>query len=115
MSFLKNLFGTAPKENKPPPYAKIAEIVLRFSVAVAGESEQIAENAALTKIKDATREALLITEMPPDQMAVVYYIIRVSRLLEVGKDIDRFIVHYVNNKLIDRSFELQDEIGKCLI
>jgi hypothetical protein len=57
----------------------------------------------------------LLTDIPADQMALVYYIIRVSRLLTIGMDIDRAIVWGVNGRLLDRCFELQDEICKLLI
>jgi hypothetical protein len=211
MSFLKNLFGGVPKENKTLllPNAKIAEIILRFSVAVTAETAQIAEKAALMKINDVTYYALLrevfayhlniaiatimvkknligitnykqiegglcdavssilkkpganlgkylpiissenrekalmysfggdqygleisdeqirayaekhnkkiLTDIPANQMFAVYYNIRIARLLEVGRDIDKFIVWGVNTKLVDRSLEMQNEVCECLI
>jgi hypothetical protein len=56
----------------------------------------------------------VIKDIPADQMAIVYYTMRIARLLATGQDIDKFIVHYVNNVLPDRALELQDEVCKCL-
>jgi hypothetical protein len=195
-----------PTTNKYP-YPKIAEILLRFSVVVAGESAQIAEMASGVKINAVTHHALLqevfayhlnlavaaimvkgklhgkdnydqievgicdavcnilkkpnanltqympiivtenrekarmyfvrdsdgleiseeqirayaekhnskiLTDIPADQMAIVYYTIRVARFLEIGRDIDKVIVWGANEKLTGRIFELQDEICQCL-
>jgi hypothetical protein len=192
--------------NKYPP-PKIAEIVLRYSVAVAGETAEIAERASCVKINDVTHYALLqevfayhlnlaiatvmikdqlhgkdnydqietgicdvtysflknpgakmtqylpilstenrerarmyflnnadglgvsneqvqayaekhnkklLTDIPADQMALVYYSIRVARLLEIGSNIDKVIVWGANAKLTDRIFEMRDEILQCL-
>jgi hypothetical protein len=200
----KNLFTGG----KQLPYAKMAEIALRFSVAVAAESAQIAEMASGIKINAVTHHALLqevfayhlnliiatvmvknklhgkdncdqieagicdaictilktpganlaqympiiemknreitqmyflkdaeglkisseqvrayaekhnkklLTDVPADQMAIVYYTIRIARLLEIGRDIDAVIICGVNAKLTGRIFELQDEICQCLI
>jgi hypothetical protein len=57
----------------------------------------------------------VIKDIPADQMAIVYYTMRIARLLATGQDIDKFIIHYVNNILLDRALELQDEVCKCLL
>jgi hypothetical protein len=57
----------------------------------------------------------MIRDIPPDQVAIVYYLIRIARIVTSGKDIDKFIVHYVSTLVIDRALELQDELRKCLL
>jgi hypothetical protein len=63
----------------------------------------------------AKKHNKIIMDIPDDQMAIVYYTVRVARLLEVGMDIDKVIVWGVNNKIIDRSMELQEEVRRCLV
>jgi hypothetical protein len=55
-----------------------------------------------------------IINIPAEQRSIVYYTIRVARLLEVGAEIDLFIVHYVNDVLAKRVIELQEEVCRCL-
>ncbi len=55
-----------------------------------------------------------IKDIPADQIAMVYYTMRIARLLATGRDIDKFIVYYVNNILLDRAIELQNAVCKSL-
>jgi hypothetical protein len=99
----------------------------QYMPIIAAENKEIArmyflKNADGLEISDEQVRAYaekhnkkLLTDIPADQMAIVYYTIRVARLVEIGREIDKAIVWGVNSKLVGRIFELQEEISQCLI
>jgi hypothetical protein len=128
MSFLKNLFGAPSKQRTMlDDFQEVSgRLILKGYRKIAAEHGCAPTNkttdAKILEIytlvttafhKAAERRGERIPALIDNH--IVYYNIRVARLLEVGRDIDKFIVWGVTTKLVDRSLEMQNEVCECLI
>ena len=77
---------------------------LRGSHGLEVSDEQIRAYA----VKHNRRE--ILTDIPVDQKSLIYFVVRIARLLEVGRDVDLAIVHFVNDMLVHRIKELRNEV-----
>jgi hypothetical protein len=56
----------------------------------------------------------VIKNIPPDQLDLIFYLIRIARLVTIGDDIDTVVMHFATQRLLDFNLELQNSICEIL-